>query len=195
MQGALESVDRAAALSKQILGFSRAENGLEKFVHLGAAIAAIENPIRWTAGPAIQVDLALDAAPAVFCNIHELENAVLNLVINARDAMPEGGRLCIASYVDDRGKADLLAAEEGPTVVLRVTDTGCGMTPEILMRAFQPRFTTKTAERGNGLGLAMVQEFARRSGGSVTIESAVGEGTSVVLRFGGCRDRYEYHTA
>jgi signal transduction histidine kinase len=194
-QGALESVGRAAALSKQILGFSRTENGFDEVVQLDAAIAAIENPIRWMAGPAIQVDLALNAVPAVFCNIRELENAVLNLVINAKDAMPEGGRLCIAVYADDRGRLDTSAAGSGPTVILRVTDTGCGMPPDIVMRAFQPRFTTKTAGRGNGLGLAMVQEFARRSGGSAWIESAVGEGTSVVLRLCGCNSQAEYYTA
>ncbi len=180
-QGALASVDRATALSRQILGFSHAEDTIEEIVYLDFALAAIEKPICWMAGQSIRVELILgDDLSPVFCNVREFENAVLNLVINAKDAMPDGGRLRIETY--------RAGSENAPIVVLRVTDTGCGMSPQTAKHAFQPFFTTKPAGRGNGLGLAMVGEFVRRVGGSVQIESAVTQGTSVVLRLPACRN-------
>lgn len=176
---ASDSVGRATALSRQIVGFSRAGNADSAMVYLGSVLSAIRNPIRWIAGPAIRVELSLDDnLPAVFCNVRELENVALNLVVNAKDAMPDGGHLSIAAYGAD--------FEGGTTVVLRVTDTGCGMSSETARRAVQPFFTTKQA--GNGLGLALVNEFVRRVGGSLQIESAQGQGTSVILRFPGYRN-------
>ncbi len=178
-QGALASVGRATALSRQILGFSRADNAREEVVRLDAALVAIERPIRWMVGEAVQVDVELaDDLPSVFCNAREFENAVLNLVINAKEAMPDGGTLRIAASREELGgEANL---------VLRVTDTGCGMSPETVKRAFQLHFTTKPASLGTGLGLAMVGDFVRRVGGSVQIESILEQGTSVVLRLPGC---------
>ncbi len=181
IRGALQSVDRASVLSRQILGVSRADAAQEEVVNLNAALASIAKPVCWTAGSDIRVELAVaDDLPSVFCNVRELESAVLNLVINARDAMPNGGFLRIAAYGGD--------FEDGATVVLRVTDTGCGMSPEIAKRAFQPFFTTKPVGRGNGFGLAMVSEFARRVGGSVHIESALNCGTSITLRLPACHN-------
>jgi signal transduction histidine kinase len=119
----------------------------------------------------------------VFCNVRELENVLLNLAFNARDAMPMGGRLCISA---NRGREDEENIGGGPIAILRVTDTGCGMSPEDAKRAFTPYFTTKGPGRGTGLGLAMVSEFARRAGGSAEIETEIGFGTSVVLRLPGC---------
>ena len=181
INGALQSVDRANALSRQLLGVSREESAPEEAVCLESVLAAMRLPICWSAGPDIRVELALDGdAPAVFCCAREFESVILNLVINAKDAMPNGGGLRIAVY---RGSFD-----DGATVVVRVTDTGCGMSPEIAKRAFRPLFTTKPAGRGTGLGLAMVSEFARRVGGSVQIESAANCGTSVILRLPACRN-------
>jgi signal transduction histidine kinase len=175
-QGALDSVDRAAALSKRILGYSEAGHAAGEVVYLDAALSRIADPIRWMAGPSIHVELTTeDALPAIFCNTGELENAILNLVANARDAMPHGGRLQVAAYF----AGDAYDA----AVMLRVTDTGCGMSAEIAKRAFQPLFTTKPAGIGTGLGLARVADFVRLSGGSVQIESMLGQGSSVNLRF------------
>jgi two-component system NtrC family sensor kinase len=181
IDGALRSVDRANALSRQLLGDSRQENKLEEAVCLESVLAAMRPAICWAAGPDIRVELALDGeVPAVFCCAREFESAVLNLVINAKDAMPNGGVLRIAV---GRGSFD-----GSSTVVVRVTDTGCGMSAETARRAFQPLFTTKPPGRGTGLGLAMVSNFARRAGGSVQIESAANCGTSVFLRLPACRN-------
>jgi len=128
----------------------------------------------------VELDLDQDL-PAVFCCALEFESVVLNLVINAKDAMPNGGVLRVAAYCGD--------FDDGTTVVVRVTDTGCGMSAETARRAFQPLFTTKPVGRGTGLGLAMVSEFARRVGGSVQIESVVNCGTSVILRLPACRNQ------
>jgi signal transduction histidine kinase len=181
IRGALQSVDRAVALSRQILSVSRADGAFEEIVNLNAALASMANPLCWTAGSNVRVELAVaDDLPAVFCNIRELESALLNLVINAKDATPNGGCLRIAAHGGD--------FEDGATVILRVSDTGCGMSPEIAKRAFQPLFTTKPIGRGNGLGLAMVSEFVRRVGGSVHIEGAPNCGTSITLRLPACRN-------
>jgi signal transduction histidine kinase len=181
IRGALQSVDRATALTRQILGVSRGDGAHEDVVDLNVALASIEKPVCWTAGSEIRVELTVAAdLPTVFCNVRELESAILNLVINARDAMPNGGCLRIAAFGGD--------FEDGATAVLRVTDTGCGMSPEIAQCAFQPFFTTKRVGRGNGFGLAMVSEFVRRVGGSVHIESAVNCGTSITLRLPACRN-------
>jgi signal transduction histidine kinase len=181
INGALQSVDRANALSRQLLGVSREESAPEEAVCLESVLAAMRLPICWSAGPDVRVELALDGdAAAVFCCAREFENVVLNLVINAKDAMPNGGALRIAVY---RGSVD-----DGATVVVRVTDTGCGMSAETARRAFRPLFTTKSVGYGTGLGLAMVSDFARRVGGSVQIESAANRGTSIILRLPACRN-------
>jgi CheY-like chemotaxis protein len=113
----------------------------------------------------------------------QLENALLNLCINARDAMPDGGRLTIAT---SNAALDVAAARQrdlppGQYVLIRVTDTGTGMAPEVIARAFDPFFTTKPSGQGTGLGLSMIYGFARQSAGQVRIDSAIGRGTSICL--------------
>jgi signal transduction histidine kinase len=180
IQGASRSVERAIVLSRQILGISRSDHLFEEAVCLKSALASIKHPICWMVGPSIRVELtAENDLPAVFCNVRQFERVVLNLVINAKDAMPNGGHLRISA------RRDIL--KDRVIVVLRVTDTGCGMSPETVKRAAQPLFTTKAAGRGSGLGLAMVSEFARRAGGSVQIESVVNRGTWITLRLPTCR--------
>ncbi len=179
-QAALDSIDRAAALTKQILGFSRTEQAAEEIVDPAIALDAIATPIGWLAGPDVKVEMSVaDDLPAIYCNVRELENALFNLIVNAKDAMANRGRLWIAAFRE--------GSKGSPTFALRVTDTGCGMSPEVAKRALQPRFTTKAAGHGNGLGLAMVNDFVRRAGGSVRIESVVDQGTSITLRIPGCR--------
>jgi CheY-like chemotaxis protein len=118
-----------------------------------------------------------------FCDPNNLENAILNLCINARDAMPDGGRLTIETantWVDDHGarERDMI---KGQFVAICVTDTGTGMTPDVVARAFDPFFTTKPIGQGTGLGLSMIYGFAKQSGGQVRIYSEVGEGTTVKI--------------
>lgn len=179
IQGASQSIERAIVLSRQILGMSRPDRVSEDVVCIKSALASIKHPVCWMAGPDICVELTVeDDLPAVFCCVRQFERAVLNLVINARHAMPNGGDLRISAR---RG-----VFKDRAIVVLCVTDTGCGMSPETAKRAAQPFFTTKG--RGHGLGLAMVNEFARRAGGSVQIESAVNRGTSITLRLPTCHN-------
>jgi two-component system, NtrC family, sensor kinase len=181
INGALRSLERANALSKQLLGVSREESAHEEAICLESVLAAMRLPICWSVGADVRVELALNEdVPAVFCCAREFESVVLNLVVNAKDAMPNGGVLRIAAY---RSSFD-----DDTTAVVRVTDTGCGMSAETAKRAFRPLFTTKPVGRGTGLGLAIVNDFAHRVGGSVQIESAENCGTSVTLRLPACRD-------
>jgi signal transduction histidine kinase len=178
IEGASQSVERAILLSRQILGISRPDHAFEAAVCIKSALASIEHPICWMMGPSVRVELTIERdLPAVFCNIREFERAVLNLVINAKDAMPNGGDLRISACRD--------SLSDRVVVVICVNDTGCGMSPETARRAAQPLFTTKST--GSGLGLAMVSEFARRAGGSIQIESIVDRGTWITLRLPTCR--------
>ncbi len=182
INGALQSVGRADVLSRQLLGVARKEDAYAEAVNLEFVLSAMELPISWTVGPEIEVELHLEKnLPAVFCSAQEFESVVLNLVINAKDAMPRGGTLRVSVQKSDFGS--------GPTVVVRVTDTGCGMSAETVKHAFQPLFTTKPAGRGTGLGLAMVSDFMLRTGGSAQIESVANYGTSIILRFPACHDQ------
>jgi CheY-like chemotaxis protein len=135
-------------------------------------------------GPEIQVETALagDLWPTL-CDPHQLENAILNLAINARDAMPEGGHLMIETatrQLDLRG-ARTRDLEPGDYVVICVSDTGTGMPPDVVARAFDPFFTTKPVGKGTGLGLSMIYGFVRQSGGQVRIHSELGQGTSICI--------------
>ena len=109
------------------------------------------------------------------------ESAILNLAFNARDAMSGSGTLTIAAYNIAAGEGRPAAGPAGDCVAIVVTDTGSGMTPEVLVRAFEPFYTTKDAATGTGLGLSMVHDFAAQSGGTATIESEIGKGTSVAI--------------
>ncbi len=181
---AKEAAGRAGALTRRLLAFARRQRLEAKPVDPEALIAGLAELIRRTVGPAITVELRLEegAGARVFCDATELESTLLNLCINARDAMPEGGRLTIAT-------ADLwLSAEDLPEEakpgryrVISVTDTGMGMTPEVASRAFEPFFTTKPRGQGTGLGLSQVHGFVQQSGGQVRLESTPGKGTTVCL--------------
>ncbi|MCJ2058576.1 ATP-binding protein [Methylobacterium sp. J-048] len=175
---------RAAALTHRLLAFSRRQTLDPKPTDVNRLVAGLEELIRRTVGPAVTVAVVTEAGlwPALV-DPPQLENALLNLCINARDAMPDGGRITIATAntrLDARAarRQDLPA---GQYLVLRVTDTGTGMAPEIVGKVFEPFFTTKPIGQGTGLGLSMIYGFAQQSGGQVRIASELGQGTTVCL--------------
>ncbi|TXN47761.1 PAS domain S-box protein [Methylobacterium sp. WL7] len=175
---------RAAALTHRLLAFSRRQTLTPKPTNVNQLILGMEELIRRTIGPEVGLDVI--GAPALWPALidpGQLENALLNLCINARDAMPAGGRITIetANTHLDRAAALRHDLPEGPYLVLRVTDTGTGMPPEVIARVFEPFFTTKPIGQGTGLGLSMIHGFAQQSGGQVQIESEVGRGTTVCL--------------
>ncbi len=189
IQGALTAVDRATTLRRHVLDLAPSEPAAKEIIFVGTTVAAIRDLIGWTVGPFIELEvICADDTPAVICNGRELENAILNLVVNAKDAMPHGGRLTLCAYRDpgvlNRGRG----GGAMPSAVLSVSDTGCGMSSDIAGKVFRPFFTTKGKDRGTGLGLAMVSDFVRRAGGSAEIESLLGEGTTVTLRLPGCQN-------
>jgi PAS domain S-box-containing protein len=178
------AVKRAASLTQRLLAFSRRQTLDPKTSNLNRIVAGMQELISRSMGPAIAVEtVAPDGLWNSFVDISQLENALLNLCINARDAMPDGGKLRIAS-VNQTLDADAAAQRglaAGEYVALTVSDTGIGMTPEVLACAFDPFFTTKPAGLGTGLGLSMVYGFAGQSGGAVHIASEPGRGTTVSL--------------
>ncbi len=173
---------RAAALTHRLLAFARRQTLDPRPTDVNRLIAGMEELIRRTAGPEIAVETVLGAGLwPTLCDPHQLENALLNLCINGRDAMPDGGRLTVEtanSWLDERGARERDMAP-GQYVAVCVTDTGTGMPPEVVARAFDPFFTTKPIGMGTGLGLSMVYGFARQSGGQARIYSEVGAGTTV----------------
>ncbi|HEX8555344.1 MAG TPA: PAS domain-containing protein [Sphingomonas sp.] len=175
---------RAAALTHRLLAFSRRQTLDPKPTDVNRLIAGMEELIRRSVGPAIDIEVVGAAGlwPALI-DPGQLENALLNLAINARDAMPDGGRLTIETankWLDGRsGRARDLPP--GQYLSVCVSDTGTGMTPEVIARAFDPFYTTKPLGEGTGLGLSMIYGFARQSGGQVRIYSEVGKGTTMCI--------------
>lgn len=175
---------RAAALTHRLLAFSRRQTLDPKPTDVNRLIAGMEELIRRSVGPSIAIDVAgASGVWATLVDPPQLENALLNLCINARDAMPDGGRMTIetANVVLDDREARERDMQPGPYVTLSVTDTGTGMTPEVMAKVFDPFFTTKPIGQGTGLGLSMIYGFVRQSGGQVRIASQVGSGTRICL--------------
>ncbi|CAO4164525.1 hybrid sensor histidine kinase/response regulator [Methylorubrum populi] len=174
-----EAAERASTLTQQLLSFARKQRLDGRTVHLNDLVSEMKELAGRTLGEAvtIETDLAPDLRP---CRIDptQAEVALLNVLINARDAMPEGGRVTITT----RNEAPVHADDPG-CVSVSVTDTGAGIPSDVLARVMDPFFTTKEEGKGTGLGLSMVYGFAKQSGGSVQIESVVGEGTTVRLSF------------
>jgi len=183
-----QTVERAAVLTDRLLAFARRQPLQPRPVQLDSVIAGMEELLIRTLGSAsagisFRLDLN-DGGWPVICDPNQLENAVLNLTINARDAMPKGGSLTISTRQADLTALDLAGqqgAAPGPFVELMVADSGMGMDEATRLRVFEPFFTTKPTGRGTGLGLSQVYGFARQSGGLVTLESRVGVGTDVRL--------------
>ena len=181
---AQEASRRAAALTHRLLAFSRRQTLDPKPTDVDRLVSGMVDLIRRTVGPQIALDIARrPGAWTALVDPNQLENALLNLAINARDAMPDGGRLTIETanaWIDARNAA-ARDVDPGPYLTLSVTDTGTGMTPEVILRAFDPFFTTKPLGLGTGLGLSMIYGFAKQSGGQVRIHSLPGQGTTVTL--------------
>jgi PAS domain S-box-containing protein len=184
MVGAQGAAKRAAALTHRLLAFSRRQTLDPKPTDVNRLVAGMEDLVRRTVGPAIAVEtVATGGLWSTLVDPPQLENALLNLCINARDAMPDGGTLTIETanrWLDDRTalERDLLP---GQYVSMCVSDNGTGMPPVVIERAFDPFFTTKPIGVGTGLGLSMIYGFARQSGGQVRIYSEVGQGTMVCI--------------
>jgi len=177
---ALGSARRAAALTHRLLAFARQQPLNAKLTDVNERIHSLEDMLRRTMGEHITLDLFLSSEPMV-ANVdgNQLENAVINLVINARDAMPGGGTIRVSTR---RMRIDREAdIADGEYVVLTVSDNGSGIEPSIIGKVFDPFFTTKPVGQGTGLGLSMIYGFARQSGGQARIASVVGEGTDVAL--------------
>ena len=181
---AQSAVKRAAALTHRLLAFSRRQTLDPKPVNANRLIAGMEELIHRTVGPSVHIEVVgAGGLWSILVDPNQLENALLNLCINARDAMPDGGRLTIetANATLDERVAKERDLKPGQYVSLCVTDTGTGMTPDVVAHAFDPFFTTKPLGAGTGLGLSMIYGFARQSGGQVRITSTVDEGTTMAL--------------
>jgi signal transduction histidine kinase len=179
------TTDRAAALTRQLLAFGRRQLLVPEVLDLNATVQALEGMLGRVLGEDVQLasDLAADLR-AVKVDPGQIEQVLLNLVINARDAMPEGGALAISTANETfpaawKPPTMPVAVPGGAWVRLSVHDTGCGMDAETISQAFEPFFTTKDASRGSGLGLSMVYGIVKQSGGYTWIESAPGTGTAV----------------
>ena len=185
INAAVTSAQRAAALTQRLLAFSRRQTLHLKPVDVNQLVASLEDLLHRTTGENITLETRLSAGLLPACmDANQLESAVINLVINARDAMPHGGRITVstASFVmGNRPDPAKRGLTEGEYILLSVTDTGTGMTPEVIARAFEPFFTTKPIGQGTGLGLSMVYGFIKQAKGYVQVESEPGRGSRVCL--------------
>ncbi len=185
VNAAQSAAKRAAALTHRLLAFSRRQTLDPKPTDVNRLVGGMEELIRRTVGPEITVEpmAAADGLWPTLVDPGQLENALLNLCINARDAMPDGGKLIIETnnrWLDERMAQDR-DLPPGQYMSLCVSDSGTGMTPEVIAKAFDPFFTTKPIGQGTGLGLSMIYGFAKQSGGLVRIYSEIGQGTMVCL--------------
>jgi len=179
------SAERAASLTQRLLAFSRRQSLDPQPLAINALVASVSELVERALPEPVELQLALGAdLPPTLADSNQLENAILNLALNARDAMPDGGKLTIAT-----GVADCDPAAELPTpgltagrfIFVSVSDTGIGIPPEVIDKVFDPFFTTKPIGQGTGLGLSMVYGFAQQSGGAVRIHSEAGAGTCVTI--------------
>ncbi len=184
LENAGKGTDRAAALTRRLLAFARRQPLDAQPTDPAALIADLHDLLARAAGGSIVIDIDTDAAVWPICvDRNQLESALLNLVVNARDAMPGGGRIEIVTTHRSVGidEAPIHDVEPGAYVAIAVRDHGAGLDAETAARVFEPFFTTKAAGEGTGLGLAMVYGFVRQSAGFATFDSVVGEGTTVTL--------------
>ena len=183
--GATTAANRAASLTHRLLAFSRRQPLDPRPVKVNPLVASLEDLLRRTTGEQIELDMVLGAGLwTTLCDPNQLENSLLNLVINARDAMPHGGKLTIETgnaHLDDHFAASQRDVRPGHYVCICVSDTGTGMSADTIAKAFEPFFTTKPIGQGTGLGLSMIYGFARQSEGYARIYSELGQGTTIKL--------------
>jgi signal transduction histidine kinase len=188
LDAANEGVSRAAGLTQRILAFSRRQPLSPKPVQLSKLVENMDDMLRHSVGDSVRIEMRLDADWAVLCDANQMENVIINLAINARDAMPSGGTLTIATA--NRTPVQRSGLPLSDYVELTVSDTGTGMSDEVLRKAVDPFFTTKPPGRGTGLGLSMTFGYVRQSNGELTIESELGKGTTIMILM----PRYEMET-
>ncbi len=179
---ALRAVDRGAELTRRLLAFSRRQKLETKSVDPNALLSGLADMLKRTLGEAIALDCPMEPVPHVRADPSQLESSILNLAVNARDAMPDGGTLTIDTsvvYLDEDYVARETDVASGDYVLIAVTDTGFGIPQDIVSKVIEPFFTTKDVGKGSGLGLSMVYGFLKQSGGHLRIYSEVGRGTSV----------------
>jgi CheY-like chemotaxis protein len=185
MDAALQATRRAALLTDRLLAFSRQQPLAPRPVNANALISSMSDLMRSTLGEHIQIETVTAAGLWLAkADYHQLENAILNIAINARDAMADGGKLTIETgnaYLDDAYARSHAEVEPGQYVMVALSDTGTGMPPEVAARVFDPFFTTKPTGKGTGLGLSQVYGFIKQSRGHVKIYSEVGAGTTVKI--------------
>ena len=185
VEQALRAAERGAALTHRLLAFSRQQMLVTRSVDFNRLIDDMDDLLRRTLGEHVEVELKLAGDLwAALADSGQVENSLLNLAINARDAMPDGGKLTIETsnvHLDEDYASSNAELTPGDYVMMTVTDTGTGMPPDVLAHVFEPFFTTKEVGKGTGLGLSMIYGFAKQSGGHVKIYSEVGHGTTVRL--------------
>jgi signal transduction histidine kinase len=182
LNNAMEGATRAAALTRRLLSFARSEPLLPERVDSNELIQGMSDLLDRTLGEQIRVDVDLEgSAWPVYVDPHQLENAIVNLAVNARDAMEGRGLMRISTQNVRLAANEVGDIRAGDYLKLSVSDTGCGMPADVLERAFEPFFTTKPVGKGTGLGLSQIFGFAHESGGEVGIESQVGKGTIVSI--------------
>ena len=181
VDSAAEALKRAATLTQRVLAFSRRQPLSPRPVNLSRLVEDMGELLRHSVGEAVKIETRLTADWWAFCDANQMENVVLNLVINARDAMPQGGTLTIATEHAYVGTVTGDGVPEGDFVRLSVRDTGTGMAEDVRSKAIDPFFTTKPHGQGTGLGLSMTFGYVRQSNGYLNIESQVGRGTTVTI--------------
>ena len=183
VEGAIRGAERAASLTQRLLAFSRRQALAPRAVDVNRLVTAMSELLHRTLGESVAIETVLsDRLWRVYADPNQLENSMINLAVNARDAMPDGGKLTIETtnaHLDNDYESEQQDVEPGQYVMLAISDTGTGMTKEIIASAFEPFFTTKEVGQGTGLGLSQVYGFVKQSNGHVKIYSKLGEGTTV----------------
>ena len=181
LQAPMRATHRGATLTRSLLAFSRQQPLAPRVVDINGLVREVTELVRRTVTESIEIELVTAATWPCEADPGQLQNALLNLIVNAQDAMPEGGRLTIETgeAVFDGGSAAQAGIDPGEYVMVAVSDTGTGMPPDVVARVFEPFFTTKGLDKGTGLGLSMVYGFVQQSRGHVRVQSEVGHGTTV----------------
>jgi len=185
VESATDAVNRAAALTQRLLAFSRQQPLSPRALDANRLVSGMSELLRRALGGAVSVETVLAGGLwRTYADVSQLENAILNLAVNARDAMGDDGRLTIETanaHLDDAYARAHAEVKPGQYVMIAVTDTGSGMAPDVIARAFEPFFTTKPVGKGTGLGLSQVFGFVKQSGGHVKIYSEPGQGTTIKI--------------